>query len=69
MVYLLRDVIGSAGTKRKAIRDAVAAIGRTEPAFEGVTGKIAFDENGDVPDQRVIIGIVHGANVQPAGGQ
>jgi branched-chain amino acid transport system substrate-binding protein len=69
VVYLLRDVIGSAGTKRKAIREAVAAIGRGEPAFEGVTGKIAFDENGDVPDQRVIIGIVHGGNVQPAGGQ
>lgn len=69
VVYLLRDVIESAGTNRKAIRDAVAAVGRTTPAFEGVTGKIAFDENGDVPEQRVIIGIVQGANVQPAGGQ
>ena len=57
--------------KRKPIRllIAVAAVGRAAPAFEGVTGKIAFDENGDVPDQRVIIGIVHGGNVQPAGGQ
>ncbi|HSE68517.1 MAG TPA: ABC transporter substrate-binding protein [Gemmatimonadales bacterium] len=69
VVYLLRDVIGVAGTRRKAIREAVAKVGRTTPAFEGVTGKIAFDENGDVPDQRVIIGIVHGGNVQPAGGQ
>ena len=69
IVYLLREVISTAGTERKAVRDGVAAIGRTAPAFEGVTGKIAFDENGDVPEQRVIIGIVHDGNVQPAEGQ
>jgi branched-chain amino acid transport system substrate-binding protein len=69
IVYLLREVIGAVGTKRKAVRDRLAAVGRTTPPFEGVTGKIAFDENGDVPDQRVIIGIVHGGNVQPAEGQ
>ena len=35
VVYLLRDVIGSAGTKRKAIRDAVAAVGRTVTGLRG----------------------------------
>lgn len=68
-VYLLREIIGAVGTNRKAIRDGVAAVGRSTPAYEGVTGRIAFDENGDVPEQRVIIGIVRGGNVQPAGGQ
>ena len=67
MVYLLRDVIESAGTNRKAIRDAIAAVGRSAPAFVGVTGKIAFDENGDVPEQRVIIGIVQEATFSPRG--
>jgi branched-chain amino acid transport system substrate-binding protein len=69
VLYLLRDVIATTGTARRAIRDGVAAVGRTAPPFEGVTGRIAFDENGDVPEQRVIIGIVHGGNVQPAEGQ
>ena len=68
-VYLLREVIAAVGMNRKAIRDGVAAVGRSTPAYEGVTGQIAFDENGDVPEQRVIIGIVRGGNVQPAGGQ
>lgn len=58
ILYLLRDVIQRVGTSRKAIRDAVAAIGLVAPPFEGVTGEIAFDVNGDVPRQRVIIGRV-----------
>ncbi len=68
-MYLLRDVIGRTGSGRSAVRDGVAAIGTTAPAFEGVTGSIAFDRNGDVPKQRVIIGIVRGGAVQPAEGQ
>jgi branched-chain amino acid transport system substrate-binding protein len=68
-IYLLRGVIERVGTRRAAIRDGVAAVGRGSPAFEGVTGAIAFDANGDVPNQRVIIGIVHNGAVQPAEGQ
>ncbi|MEP6571060.1 MAG: ABC transporter substrate-binding protein [Gemmatimonadota bacterium] len=68
-IYLLRGVIERVGAGRAAIRNAVADIGRGTPAFEGVTGAIAFDANGDVPNQRVIIGIVHNGAVQPAEGQ
>jgi branched-chain amino acid transport system substrate-binding protein len=63
IIYLLREVIGRVGTDRRKIRDAVAEIGRKTAPFEGVTGQIAFDEHGDVPRQRVIIGRVEGGHV------
>ncbi|HEX5387069.1 MAG TPA: ABC transporter substrate-binding protein [Gemmatimonadales bacterium] len=61
-IYLLRDAIWRAGTSRAAIRAAVAAIGTTAPPFNGVTGRIAFDSLGDVPDAAVHLAVVrHGA--------
>ena len=69
IIYLLRDVIAKVGPGRRAVRDGVAALGNTTPAFEGVTGTIAFDDRGDVPSQRVVIGQVHDGNVALAEGQ
>jgi ABC-type branched-subunit amino acid transport system substrate-binding protein len=61
-VYLLRDVIARVGTGRADIRRALAGVGSVTPPFEGVTGTVAFDAHGDVPDQNVYIGLVqHGA--------
>ena len=57
-IYLLRDVIARAGTSRAAIRRALAGVGSVTQPFEGVTGTVAFDANGDVPDQNVYIGLV-----------
>jgi branched-chain amino acid transport system substrate-binding protein len=66
--YLLRQVLGRTGTDPEAIRAAVARIGQADPAFEGVTGEIAFDENGDVPRQRVVIGRVESGQVRAVEG-
>jgi branched-chain amino acid transport system substrate-binding protein len=68
-VYLLRDVIARAGTERQAIRRALALVGSGAPAFRGVTGVVAFDAKGDVPNQPVYIGVVHNGAVRLAGGQ
>ena len=57
-IYLLRDVIARTGTSRAAVRRALAGVGSVTPPFEGVTGTVAFDANGDVPDQNVYIGLV-----------
>jgi ABC-type branched-subunit amino acid transport system substrate-binding protein len=38
-------------------------VGTREPAFEGVTGRIAFDAQGDVPAKPVVIGVVRGGNL------
>jgi len=58
IVQLLASVFTDVGTDRRAIRDRVARIGLDAPAFEGVTGTIAFDARGDVPAKSVVIGAV-----------
>ena len=65
-IYLLRDVIARAGTDRQAVRRALAGVGSETPAFEGVTGLVAFDAAGDVPDQNVYIGRVRSGAVEVA---
>ena len=39
-----------------------------QPPFQGVTGEIAFDQNGDVPRQRVIIGRIEHGLLRPVEG-
>lgn len=65
-IYLLSRVIARAGTDRQAVRRALAGVGSETPAFEGVTGVVAFDAVGDVPAQNVYIGRVHGGEVEVA---
>lgn len=69
IVYLLRDAIREAGTDRRALRDHVARIGsRGGPApHQGVSGPIAFDENGDVRDKPVAVGVVRRGQLVTAG--
>lgn len=67
-LYMLREVISQVGTDRQAIRDAVAAIGSTRPAFDGVVGTIAFDANGDVLDPSIFIGVARDGTLELAGG-
>ena len=67
-VYLLRDVIARVGPARSAVRRALAGVGSVTPAFEGVTGTVAFDGNGDVPNQNVYIGLVRKGVVQVVNG-
>jgi ABC-type branched-subunit amino acid transport system substrate-binding protein len=68
-VYLLRDVFARAGPKRAEVRRVLAQIGTTLPAFNGVTGKVAFDMRGDVPKQAVYIGVVRDGEVRLASHQ
>ena len=46
------------GPDREAVRRALAGVGSATPPFEGVTGTVAFDAAGDVPNQNVYIGLV-----------
>jgi branched-chain amino acid transport system substrate-binding protein len=66
-MYLLRDVISRAGPKRGAVRQALAQVGTDAPAFKGVTGTVAFDIRGDVPNQTIYIGVVRDGGVRLAG--
>jgi branched-chain amino acid transport system substrate-binding protein len=66
-VMLLAHAIDRVGTDRKAVRDYVASIGDGAPAFEGVTGTIRFDPNGDAVGKDVIIGVVRDGRVVTVG--
>ena len=69
VVYLLRDAIERVGTDRRAIRDYLARVGAEggNPAFEGVSGTIRFDENGDAKGKEVAVGVVRGGRLVSAG--
>ncbi len=63
-VYLLRGIIAKVGSHRGAIRRALAGVGSATPAYDGVTGRIAFDAAGDVPNQSVYIGQVRHGDIE-----
>ena len=63
IVNLLAQVMAEAGTDRRAVHDRLARIGADLPAYEGVTGTIAFDGRGDVPAKPVVIGVVRGGRL------
>ena len=63
IVLLLARAFADAGTDRRAVRDYIARIGTSLPAYEGVTGTIAFDARGDVPAKPVVIGAVRGGRL------
>jgi len=63
IVYLLADILMTT-TDRTEIRDRLS---RT--SYEGVTGKIAFDANGDVPAKPVVIGTVRDGQLIAEPGQ
>jgi ABC-type branched-subunit amino acid transport system substrate-binding protein len=58
VVYLLAQAIGAVGPRRSAIRDYVARVGGDIAPFDGVTGRIGFDEAGNVTSRGVVIGVV-----------
>lgn len=55
---LLAGALDAVGPDRTAIRTYLAGVGTTRPAFEGVTGRIAFDSSGDVREKPLTIAIV-----------
>ncbi len=63
ILQLLARVFTAVGSDRRAVRDYLARIGRDLPAYDGVTGAIAFDARGDVPTKSVVIGVVRGGRI------
>ena len=61
----LRAIAETDGSRR-GVRDFVAGIGSATPAFAGVTGSIAFDENGDAVNKEVAVGTIRSGRLVTA---
>lgn len=70
-VHLIAAAVRAKGAEREAVREYLASLGtpRGPAAYDGVTGPIQFDAQGDVRDKTVIVGIVRGGRIVPADGR
>lgn len=62
-VYLIAEAIRDGGPRRERIRAMLAQLGDRRPAYDGVTGRISFDGNGDVPNKSVHVGVIRGGKL------
>ena len=62
-IYLLREVIRSAGSSRRAVRLALTRLGADLPPYQGITGVLAFEGQGDLARVPVLIGVVRNGSV------
>ncbi|CAN5742313.1 ABC transporter substrate-binding protein [soil metagenome] len=64
--HLLAKAANDAGPNRRAIRSYLAAVGRQggRPAFEGATGTIRFDGNGDPEGKAFAVGVIRNGTIQ-----
>ncbi len=69
IIHLLAQAIEEVGLERSGIQDYLSRVGRDIVPFEGVTGTIRFDLNGDVESKDVVIGVVAGGRLVTAAGQ
>lgn len=65
-VRLVAQAIREVGPDRAAIRSYLEQVGRGRPAFQGVSGSIAFDEHGDVENKNVVIGVIRNGQLVSA---
>jgi len=65
-VLLIAQALEEVGQDRRALRAYVASIGNERPPFEGVSGTIRFDHNGDVVEKDVAVGVVRDGALRTA---
>jgi branched-chain amino acid transport system substrate-binding protein len=63
-VMLIAKAAAEVGFNRQEIRDYLEGVGRSRDNFAGVSGTIAFDENGDPVDKGVAIGRISGNGIE-----
>ena len=58
IVHILARAVAAVGTDREKVVAYLESVGNATPAYAGVTGRIAFDANGDAKEKPVAIGVV-----------
>lgn len=64
IVHLLAATIREVGTDRQRLRAALAAVGKTSAAHEGVTGTIQFTDQGDLAGRSVGIAVIRSGRLE-----
>jgi branched-chain amino acid transport system substrate-binding protein len=65
-VMLVARGVREVGANRRALRDYIAAVGTTVPDYEGVTGTISLDADGDVVGKEMAVGVIRGGEIVSA---
>jgi branched-chain amino acid transport system substrate-binding protein len=63
-VMLLAHAANEVGVEREKIRDYLAEVGSGRPAYQGVSGAIAFDPNGDPLGKSFAVGRISGDAIE-----
>ncbi len=63
-VLLVAQAISEVGFDRERIRDYLDNVGNGREAFRGVSGLIAFDQNGDPLEKSFAVGRIMGDRIQ-----
>jgi branched-chain amino acid transport system substrate-binding protein len=65
-VMLIARGLTEVGPERRALRDYVAGVGTANPAYEGVTGTISLNSDGDVVGKDMAVGVIRGGKIVSA---
>lgn len=58
IVHIIARAVSAVGDDREKVVGYLEGIGSATPAYDGVTGKIIFDPNGDAKDKTVAVGVI-----------
>jgi ABC-type branched-subunit amino acid transport system substrate-binding protein len=61
---LVAQAAEEVGFDREKIRDYLQTVGNGRPAFQGVSGTVAFDENGDPVGRSYAVGRISGGRIE-----
>lgn len=67
IVHILARAVAAVGTDREKIVGYLEGLGTVTPPYDGVTGRIIFDANGDPKDKAVAVGVVRNKVMVSAG--
>ena len=67
IVYILARAINEVGADRHAVVEYLEGLGTTSAPYEGVTGRIIFDAEGDPKEKSVAVGVIRNRAIVTAG--
>lgn len=64
-VNILAQAIAAVGVRRDAIRDYLGRVGQDLPAFDGVTGRVSFNDADEDASRAIVVGVIKDGRLVP----